>query len=71
MTGLGLLTQPPKNSGKRTLNLVISILPQAEEKSSALSCFKISQSLLLLRNDILFNCHALERGHPEERGVIT
>jgi len=42
--------QMPAN---KNLNPVISILPQAEEKSFALSCFKISQSLSLLRNDIL------------------
>ena len=41
---------------KKNLKFVISILPQAEEKSYILQNLKISQSLALLRNDGVENC---------------
>jgi len=41
---------------KKIFNPVISILPEAEEKSFHLQSPKISQSLTLLRNDEVVNC---------------
>jgi len=66
------------DAGEEILNSVISIPPKAEEKSFHLQSLKISQSRPLLRNDVVYVCHALpmksggiQRGGEVEGGMYT